>query len=169
MEQIETDSVPLGTSHILSHIPPRRCGGLCFKRPCASRRDTPHERALVVIRDNCLSWQGEVAAEQLRHVVSGGTCDVTRRLLWWLSLFSVVLAAASTQHRVPTAADRGRFPFLRFCARRAPQPRHAHCPRILRAGRGARSRTSRVSRLGSLSSSCRRRSSVVWLGLLQKS
>ena len=27
------------------HAPPRRCGGLCFKRPCASRRDTPHERA----------------------------------------------------------------------------------------------------------------------------
>ena len=45
MEQLETDPVPLGTSHIPSHIPPRRCGGLCFKRPCASRRDTPHERA----------------------------------------------------------------------------------------------------------------------------
>ena len=38
MEQLETDPVPLGTSHIPSHIPPRRCGGLCFKRPCASRR-----------------------------------------------------------------------------------------------------------------------------------
>ena len=36
---------------------------------------------------------------------------------WWLSLFSVVLAAASTQHRVPTAADRGLSPFLRFCFR----------------------------------------------------
>jgi hypothetical protein len=45
MEQLETDPVPLGTSHIPNHIPPRRCGGLCFKRPCASRRDTPHERA----------------------------------------------------------------------------------------------------------------------------
>ena len=45
MEQLETDPVPLGASHIPSHIPPRRCGGLCFKRPCASRRDTPHERA----------------------------------------------------------------------------------------------------------------------------
>ena len=45
MEQLETDPVPLGTSHIPSHIPPRSCGGLCFKRPCASRRDTPHERA----------------------------------------------------------------------------------------------------------------------------
>ena len=45
MEHLETDPVPLGTSHIPSHIPPRRCGGLCFKRPCASRRDTPHERA----------------------------------------------------------------------------------------------------------------------------
>ena len=44
MEQLETDPMPLGTSHIPSHIPPRRCGGLCFKRPCASRRDTPHER-----------------------------------------------------------------------------------------------------------------------------
>ena len=29
MEQLETDPVPLGTSHIPSHIPPRRCGGLC--------------------------------------------------------------------------------------------------------------------------------------------
>ena len=46
-------------------------------------------------------------------------------------------------------------------ARRAPQPRHAHCPRILRAGRVARSQTSRVSCLGSLSSSCRR--SCVWV------
>ena len=45
MEQLETDPVPLGASHIPSHIPPRRCGGLSFKRPCASRRDTPHERA----------------------------------------------------------------------------------------------------------------------------
>ena len=45
MEHLETDPVPLGTSHIPSHIPPRRCGGLSFKRPCASRRDTPHERA----------------------------------------------------------------------------------------------------------------------------
>ena len=46
MEQLETGPVPLGTSHIpRSHITPRRCGGLCFKRPCASRRDTPHERA----------------------------------------------------------------------------------------------------------------------------
>ena len=45
VEQLETDPVPLGASHIPSHIPPRRCGGLCFKRPCASRRDTPHERA----------------------------------------------------------------------------------------------------------------------------
>ena len=36
---------------------------------------------------------------------------------WWLSLFSVVLAAASTQHRVPTAADRSLSPFLRFCFR----------------------------------------------------
>ena len=26
-------------------IPPHRCGGSCFKRPCTSRRDTPHERA----------------------------------------------------------------------------------------------------------------------------
>ena len=42
MEQLETDPVPLGASHIPSHIPPRRCGGLSFKRPCASRRDTPH-------------------------------------------------------------------------------------------------------------------------------
>ena len=92
MEHLETDPVPLGTSHIPSHIPPRRCVGLCFKRPCASRRDTPHKRA---------------------------------------------------------------------CARRAPHPRHAHCPRILRAGRGARSRTSRVSCLGSLSSSCRR--SCAWI------
>jgi hypothetical protein len=45
MKQLETDPVPLGASHIPSHIPPRRCGGLSFKRPCASRRDTPHERA----------------------------------------------------------------------------------------------------------------------------
>ena len=45
MEQLETDPVPLGAPHIPSHIPPRRCGGLSFKRPCASRRDTPHERA----------------------------------------------------------------------------------------------------------------------------
>ena len=45
MEQPETDPVPLGTSHIPSHIPPRHCGGLSFKRTCASRRDTPHERA----------------------------------------------------------------------------------------------------------------------------
>ena len=44
MEHLETAPVPLGTSHIPSHIPPRRCGGLCFKRPCASRRDTPHQR-----------------------------------------------------------------------------------------------------------------------------
>ena len=45
MERPKTDPVPLGASHIPSHIRPRRCGGLCFKRPCASRRDTPHERA----------------------------------------------------------------------------------------------------------------------------
>ena len=45
MEQLETDPVPLGTSHIPSQIPPRRCGGLCFERPCAPRRDTPRERA----------------------------------------------------------------------------------------------------------------------------
>ena len=45
MEQLETNPVPLGTSHISSHIAPRRCGGLRFKRPCVSRRDTPHERA----------------------------------------------------------------------------------------------------------------------------
>ena len=45
MEQLGTEPVPLGASHIPSHIPPRRCGGLSFKRPCASRRDTPHERA----------------------------------------------------------------------------------------------------------------------------
>ena len=45
MKQLETDPVPLGASHIPSHIPPRRCGGLSFKRPCASRRDTSHERA----------------------------------------------------------------------------------------------------------------------------
>ena len=45
MERLKTDPVPLGASHIPSHIRPRRCGGLCFKRPCASRRDTPHERA----------------------------------------------------------------------------------------------------------------------------
>ena len=45
MEQLETDPVPLGASHIPSHIPPRRCGGLSFKFvPCASRRDTRHER-----------------------------------------------------------------------------------------------------------------------------
>ena len=45
MKQLETDPVPLGASHIPSQTPPRRCGGLSFKRPCASRRDTPHERA----------------------------------------------------------------------------------------------------------------------------
>ena len=45
MKQLKTAPVPLGASHIPSHIPPRRCGGLSFKRPCASRRDTPHERA----------------------------------------------------------------------------------------------------------------------------
>ena len=45
MEQLKTDPVPLGTSHIPSHIPPRRCGGLCFKRQCASRHATPPERA----------------------------------------------------------------------------------------------------------------------------
>ena len=44
MEQPETDPVPLGASPIPRHIPPRRCGGLCLKRPWASRRDTPHER-----------------------------------------------------------------------------------------------------------------------------
>ena len=30
MEQLEPDPVPLGTSHIPSHIPPRSCGGLCL-------------------------------------------------------------------------------------------------------------------------------------------
>ena len=33
------------TYQATSHHAGRRCGGLCFKRPCASRRDTPHERA----------------------------------------------------------------------------------------------------------------------------
>ena len=45
MGRVKTDPVPLGASHIPRHIPPRHCGGLCFIRPCASRRDTPHERA----------------------------------------------------------------------------------------------------------------------------
>ena len=71
----------------------------------------------VVIRDNCLSRQGGVAAEPLRHVVSGGTCDATRnssggsRCFLWFSL------PPAPDHRVPTAADRGLFPFLRFCSR----------------------------------------------------
>ena len=46
MEQLpKKDPVPFGTSHIPSRISLRRCGGLCFNCPYASRRDTPHERA----------------------------------------------------------------------------------------------------------------------------
>ena len=53
MEHLETDPVPLGASHIPSHIPPRRCGGLSFKRPCASRRDTPHAPMVPRWRPRC--------------------------------------------------------------------------------------------------------------------
>ena len=73
MEQLGTNPVPLGASHIPSHIPPRRCGGLSFKRPCASRRDTPHERARA--RDEHHS-----PAMPFAHTTRArdGTCDRAR-------------------------------------------------------------------------------------------
>ena len=68
----------------------------------------------MVIRDNCLSRQGGVAAEPLRHVVSGGTCDVTRRLLWWISLNLVVLAAAGASTRGADSRRPGAAPPFAF-------------------------------------------------------
>ena len=59
-----------------------------------------------------MSRQGGVAAEPLRHVVSGGTCDVTRRLLWWIWLNLVVLAAAGTSTRGADSRRPGAAPLL---------------------------------------------------------
>ena len=53
-----------------------------------------------------------MAAEPLRHVVSGGTCDVTRRLLWWISLNLVVLAAAGASTRGADSRRPGAAPLL---------------------------------------------------------
>ena len=45
MECPEINFVPPGASHTPKHTPPCHCAGLYLNRPCASRRDTPHERA----------------------------------------------------------------------------------------------------------------------------
>ena len=64
-------------------------------------------RLFVVIRDNCLSRQGGVAAEPHHYDAAGTSYDVIRR-------HPVVLAAASAQHGAPTAADQGARPPYAF-------------------------------------------------------
>ena len=44
MELLKIDPVPLGASQIPTHKPPRRCVASVKICPCASRRDTRHER-----------------------------------------------------------------------------------------------------------------------------
>ena len=79
--------------------------GLCLIRhhqPASLTRRTATTcpcQTFVVIRDNYCLGRGGVAAEPLRHVVSGGTCDITRRLLWWIWLNLVVLAATGASTR----------------------------------------------------------------------
>ena len=43
-ERLEMDPVPPGTSHKPRHTTPRRCGGLCLRRPFASPHATSNER-----------------------------------------------------------------------------------------------------------------------------
>ena len=66
---------------------------------------------------NCLSRQGGVAAEPLRHVVSGGTCDVTRIDLVALAVFC---GSCCRQHPAQGADSRrqGPFPLSSFLFRK---------------------------------------------------
>ena len=69
----------------------------------------------------CLG-RGGVAAELLRHGASGGTCDVTRRLLWWISLNLAVLAAAGASTRGADSRKPGAAPPFAFFFSHPPLP-----------------------------------------------